>query len=103
MAGCTNKSFTSLSEVLNNFRGADKNFGDIICFVEIVTKMLLDLAGILAAIMVLYSAFQYVTSLGEESKAESAKKTLTWALVGLAVVVLSAVIKNIILREAGGV
>ena len=41
-------------------------------------------AEAVAVFYILYASFLYITSFGEESKAESAKKTLIWAVIGLA-------------------
>jgi hypothetical protein len=51
-----------------------------------------------AVFYILYASFLYITSFGEESKAESAKKTLIWAVIGLAFI-LSA---NVILKIFAG-
>jgi hypothetical protein len=48
-----------------------------------------------ALFFILYASFLYMTSYGDESKAESAKKTIIWALIGLAVVVSASTILNI--------
>jgi hypothetical protein len=47
------------------------------------------LSGGVAIIMILYSSFQIITARGEEDGLTSAKTTLTWAFVGLGLVVLA--------------
>jgi len=91
-------AMTSISDVLPE-GDPSMSLGQILGFVEGIIKFALDFAGILAVIMILYSAFRYVTAFGEESKAESAKKTLLWAIIGLAVISLSAIIKNLVQKE----
>jgi len=44
-------------------------------------------AETVAFFFILYASFLYLTSYGDESKAESAKKTLIWSIIGLAVVI----------------
>ena len=70
--------------------GADSvtniGFSNIIVIVNQIIRLALDLAGVVAFIMILYSVFLFATSYGEEGKIESAKKTLYWSIVGLAVV-----------------
>lgn len=56
---------------------------------ETIIPIALDAAIIVGIFMILYSAFLYVSSFGEESKAETAKKTLLWSIVGTAVVFLA--------------
>ena len=48
-----------------------------------VIKIALDLAGMVGFIMILYASILYVISFGDESKAETAKKTLLWSIIGM--------------------
>lgn len=58
---------------------------------------LLYLAGPVAILMIAVSGLRYVTSHGNESMMEGAKKTLTYAVIGLIIIILSfAIIKAII-------
>lgn len=60
-------------------------------------------AGIVSAIFVVYGGISYVTSSGDPSKLEKAKKTITYALIGLAIVALAEVITAFVsnmIREA---
>jgi hypothetical protein len=66
------------------------------------TTMLLGIAGVVASIYIIIGAFQYLTAYGSEEKAESGKKTLTWAIIGLVVVILSSVIVNNVWRLFSG-
>jgi hypothetical protein len=53
-------------------------------------------AVIIASVfMILWGAFQYVTSSGDEKKTETAKKTITYAVIGLIVAGLAATIVSI--------
>lgn len=51
-------------------------------------------AEITALFFILYASFVYMTSYGDESKAESGKKILVWALVGLGVVISATTVLN---------
>jgi heme A synthase len=53
---------------------------------------LLPFAGILAAAAVVYSGVMYITASGNSEKTEKAKKNLTWSIIGVILVVLSAAI-----------
>lgn len=48
-----------------------------------------------ALFLILYASFLYMTSYGDESKAESAKKTIIWSLIGLAVVISASTLLNL--------
>lgn len=54
---------------------------------EIITA-LMALSASLAVLMIMWAGIQYLTAYGNEDKTASAKKTITWALVGLAIVAL---------------
>jgi len=52
----------------------------------------MNLAGVLVILSILYAAVLYLTSQGDESKAEAAKKTILWAIVGAFFVAVSKTI-----------
>jgi len=56
----------------------------------------LILAGALATIAIAVSGIMYITSGGDQTKAEAAKKNLAWAIIGLVLILLSLVIVNFI-------
>ena len=66
-----------------------------------VIYWLLILAGIAALILIIISGFKFVTSGGDPKQAEGARKTLTWAIIGLIVVLLSFGIINFISYTTG--
>ncbi len=69
--------------------------------VKNVINAALVFAGVVALILVIYAAFQYTTSKGDQAKIDTAKKTLTYAIVGLAVVFLSFFIVTLISQVTG--
>jgi TRAP-type C4-dicarboxylate transport system permease small subunit len=61
----------------------------------------LAFAGIAALILIIYASFQYTTSKGDQAKIDSAKKTLTYAIIGLIVIFLSFFIVSLISQLTG--
>ena len=57
-----------------------------------VTQLATALAGVITVIMIIWGAFQYFTAYGNEEKAQSGKKIITWAIIGLVVIILANVI-----------
>jgi hypothetical protein len=57
-----------------------------------VINILLFVAGAMTLIFILIGAFQYILSAGNPQNLSQAKRTLTFALVGLAIVILALVI-----------
>ncbi|MEK9155845.1 MAG: hypothetical protein AAB360_00890 [Patescibacteria group bacterium] len=83
------------------FDGTKKGLGDIYNsenggYVGLIITMALNAAAVVAFIYILYAAFLYVKSQGNEAEAENAKKTLTWAILGLILVLAARAIVAIL-------
>lgn len=79
---------TSLDQTVGYFKNPLKA-QSIPQLITILVKILLSLIGVGAIIMIIFAGFQMITSDGNESKLTKAKSTLTWAIVGLLVALLS--------------
>lgn len=80
------------------------NVASLDCIPVIVGNVvfwLLLLAGIAALILVIISGFKFVTSGGDPKQAEGARKTLTYAIIGLVVVLFSFAIISFIEEVTG--
>lgn len=66
-----------------------------IVFQNVVTAALM-FAGVVAVIMIVYGGIRYITSRGDPKAVEGARNTLTWAIIGLVVIILSFLIINFI-------
>ncbi|MFH1354434.1 MAG: MMCAP2_0565 family pilin-like conjugal transfer protein [bacterium] len=62
-----------------------------------VVNALLGLVGIAAAIFLVYAGVKYIMSEGDEETVNQAKRQIIYAIIGLVVIGLSAVIVNIVL------
>ncbi len=78
----------------------DNSFSSIILF--LIQKILLPLAGLTAMLFIMLGGFRYITSRGDDEAAESGKKTLTNAVIGLVIVILSYVIVVVVIKAAQG-
>lgn len=68
-----------------------------ILFMQILAGGLIYLAGPVAVLVIAIAGLRYVVSHGEQGEMDAAKKTLTYAIVGLIVIILSyAIIKAIL-------
>lgn len=63
----------------------------------------LGLLGLIALIMVLIGGFRWLISMGEEEKVAVAKKTISSALIGMVLVLLSWAIVGFVLRTTANV
>ena len=70
-----------------------------------VIELLLGIAGGVAVIFVIIGGYQYITSGGNEESAEKGRKTLTNAVIGIVIIVLSyaiiTVISNLVTTPGG--
>jgi len=72
-------------------------------FIDLVRQILnyfLGFLGIIALAIVIYGGFMYVTAGVNDAGAETGKKVLTYAAIGIIVILLSFVIVNTLLQAA---
>ena len=74
--GCSNSS-TNLSIVIQN-----------------ILNSVIAVSGLIAVIFIIIGGVQYMTSTGDSSKIEKAKKTILYAVIGLIICALAAAITN---------
>lgn len=55
-------------------------------------------SGYLATVFIMYGGYLYIFSTGDAGKAAKGKRTITTAVIGLVIVVLSSVISNLIVE-----
>lgn len=79
--------WTNVVDASNSIAGAQS-------FTQIATKVLnflLSIVGIIAIIMLVFGGFTYLTSAGDENRAETGKKIVTYAVIAITVA-LSALV-----------
>lgn len=74
---------------------------DLVNIVENIFNLLIRLTGILAFITLIISGFQYLTAGGDPKKAQSARDTITYAILGLVLVILAYFILRFISEFTG--
>lgn len=75
---------------------------DLVGAITQIVNFFLMLAAIVAAIYLIIGGVQYITSAGDESRQEKAKNTILFAIIGLVVIGLSAVVANFVLQSIPG-
>lgn len=68
--------------------------------VRVVVNMLSYVIGIVAVIMIIIAGLKYVASSGDSGRITSAKNTLIYALVGLAIAALAQVLVHYVLTQS---
>lgn len=66
---------------------------------RIIIDTLLYLIGIIAVIMIIVGGVKYTASNGDASRIKSAKDTITYAIVGLVLALLSFIIVNFVISR----
>jgi hypothetical protein len=66
--------------------------------VQAILQLTFGIIGALAVIMILYAGFKLVSSQGNPQEAASARKTMIYALVGLAIALSAEAIVTFVLR-----
>jgi hypothetical protein len=67
-----------------------------------VIQVLLGFAGLIALVYIILGGFQMVTSQGNDETIKKGKKTLTNAIIGLVIILLSYIIVTIVVKAAFG-
>lgn len=64
--------------------------------ITVIINWLLSLLGALAVVAIVYSGIMYITAGSDTAKSENAKKNLTWAIIGIVVIMVSFVLVTIV-------
>lgn len=96
----TSEACKGLSE-LNSSQSCTKDGQkSLLDLVKATVNILSIIVGAVAVLAVVLSGFKYITAGGDSNKVGSAKSTLVYALVGLAVAVLAQAIVRFVLTNA---
>lgn len=71
--------------------------GDVRILAARVITVILGLLGIIAVSLIIYAGFKWMTAGGNEEGVETAKKTLTAAVIGLAIILSAYAITNFVI------
>ncbi len=76
--------------------------GDFKGLLLTIINSFLGFLGVLAVIMVIYGGFMYITGSGDPAKADKGKKVITYAIIGIVVILISFALINTVLGVALG-
>lgn len=82
----------------DKIRTGDITLRQIPCFIKYFSQTLIAIAGSLSVIFVMIGGYRYV--IGSDEQKDVAKKTITYALIGLAVSLLAWILVDIVLQFA---
>jgi hypothetical protein len=78
-------------------KGADSRT-DMVNILNKVQDIMLAVAGALAVLAIIYGAFQYATAGGDETKIATAKKTITYTLIGVVLIMIFYLVLSFIIK-----
>ncbi len=105
--GTATTSFTQFSGTLSTPQAGQYGAGlaanqDLRQYIKNVVNFALGFLGIIAVVVVIYGGFLYVTAAGNEEQAGKGKKALTYAVIGILIILSSFALVNTILLAGGG-
>lgn len=71
-------------------------YSDIWQLIMRIIDIIFNIAILATAILIVYAGFLFITAGGQEERIKTAQKTLTWAVVGLAIVILAKAVPPLI-------
>lgn len=95
-AGVANTFFDSLSTVFDSTPGTPAGSRKISELITSVIEIALFVSALVALVFLIVGGFRYILAHGNEEQAESAKKTVQSALLGLVIIILSFAIVRIV-------
>jgi len=75
---------------------------DIPTIIGRVIKVALGLSGTMALLMFIYGGFTWMTSGGSKDRIDKGRKTLLWAVIGLAVIFFAYVAVELVITALSG-
>ena len=82
-----------IDAIKNSFQGIETTAGLITTVINIINALLV-LAAIAAIVFMIIGGVRYVTAQGDEDAVEQAKNTVIYAIIGIIIILLAAVIIN---------
>lgn len=93
-------SLISPTDAPSAITGATGGETDFKALAQTILDYFLGFLGFLSIIMIIYGGILYVTSAGNDTNVEKAKKILLYAIVGIILILLSVAIVNTVLGAA---
>ena len=78
---------------------ADANMGTVTTIIKGILNTIIGLVGVIAVIMIVIAGINMTVSQGDAAKVAKARSAMLYAVIGLAVAILSFAIVNFVLGE----
>ncbi len=75
-----------------------KEIGELFGVLDNVLKYIFPLAGLICVVFIIIAGYMWMSAAGDPSKIKTAQGTLTWAIIGLVVVLLAVAVIEVIVK-----
>jgi len=100
---CTDASSSALCQQVNS-QSSQKQPTNVIYgsggIINVATNLIALIAGMAAIIIIIIGGIKYTTSGGNAEKIQAAKKTITYAVIGLVIIVIAKLIVSYVIANA---
>ena len=93
---------TNVPDSVKEAAGCNSNTDSLQSAITNILSAIIGVAGLVSVVYIIIGGVQYMTSSGDASKVEKAKKTILYACIGLIVCALSFVIVNFVIGNILG-
>ena len=93
--------FVSSANIVFAVQGVDPLPGgdDLVNWFTVMLQWLILLSGVVAAAILIFNGYMYITASGDEGKIQKATKGITYAIIGLIIAAISFLIVNFIITQ----
>ncbi len=71
----------------------------LLAWIKSVLNLVIGLAGLASVVVLIASGYMFITANGDEDKIQKATKSLTFAIIGLVICLISVLIVQFVLKE----
>ncbi|MBQ3432909.1 hypothetical protein IJG22_01260 [Candidatus Saccharibacteria bacterium] len=93
---------SNATQVVKDAAGCNGNNNALPGIIINILNGIIAVSGLIAVIFIVVGGINYMTSAGEASKIEKAKKTILYSVIGLAICALSFAIVNYVIKNIIG-
>ena len=90
---------TNPSDVVDSLVDNQTGSTDLMSWIRNVLNLVIGLAGMVSVVMLIAAGYSFITAGGDEEKVQKATKTLTYAIIGLVICLISALVVQFVLKE----
>ena len=94
------KAFAASTEIILPEFGPS---GDLLTWIKGVLNLVIGLSGLVSVVILIAAGYMFITANGNEDQIGKATKTLTYAIIGLVICLISVLIVQFVLSKVIGV